>query len=282
MNKPKLIMLKGLPASGKSTYAKELVKEGVYRVNRDSIREMLNFGAFRDEHMVVDIEKFVVRGYLGQGRSVVVDDCNLNPANIDMWHEVARLYAAEFEVVSSNTPVAECIARDKGRVKEVGYQVINNMALEYGLVNIDKPVVVCDIDGTIADIEHRRHFVTGEKKDWAGFFGAMDGDTVRAEVREMLENDIVAGKQIIFVSARPEDYRDITTEFLKSCCLPTDYLLMRRSGDKRPDTMVKEQLYNRFLKNLNVENVYDDRPSVIRMWRQLGLSVTDVGNGIEF
>lgn len=278
----KLTILRGLPASGKSTYASELVAAGAVRVNRDLLREMMNFSRFKHEDMVVDTEKFVVRGFLGKGIDVVVDDCNLNPANIDMWREVARLYAAEFDVISIETPVAECIARDKGRVKEVGYQVINNMALEYGLVNIDKPVVVCDIDGTIADIEHRRHFVTGDKKDWAGFFGAMDGDTVRADVREMLEKDIMVGRQIIFVSARPEDYREITTEFLKSCGLPTDYLLMRRSGDKRPDTMVKEQLYNRFLKNLNVENVYDDRPSVIRMWRQLGLSVTDVGNGIEF
>jgi len=57
---------------------------------------------------------------------------------------------------------------------------------------------------------------------------------------------------------------------------------MRRSGDSRDDTIVKEQIYNTYLKDMNVTLVIDDRPKVIRMWESLGLEVLDVGNQVEF
>jgi predicted kinase len=278
----KLYLLKGLPASGKSTKAKELVEQGAVRVNRDLLREMMNFGVFKYEDMVVDTEKFVVCGFLGQGRNIVIDDCNLNPANKDMWENIARLYNASLEVIEIDTPMDECIERDKGREKKVGEHVIRNMALQYGKHSIKNKVVVCDIDGTIADIKHRLHFAKGESKDWNKFFEAMDRDSVRAGVREMLNQEEMNGFQLLFVSARPEDYREQTVKFLKGCGLPTEWLFMRPSGDKRDDTIVKFNIYNKYLKNLDVVKVYDDRPRVIRMWRELGLTVIDVGDGVEF
>jgi hypothetical protein len=57
---------------------------------------------------------------------------------------------------------------------------------------------------------------------------------------------------------------------------------MRRKGDKRQDTDVKSDIYNRYLKQYDIVRVFDDRPSVIRMWREKGLEVEDVGNGEEF
>lgn len=57
---------------------------------------------------------------------------------------------------------------------------------------------------------------------------------------------------------------------------------MRDAGDKREDTIVKSEIYDKYLKDLNIINIYDDRPSVIRMWRAKGLNVVDVGQGIEF
>lgn len=274
--------MKGLPASGKSTKAKELVEAGAVRVNRDLLREMMNFSKFRHEDMVVDIEKFVVRGFLGEGKSVVVDDCNLNPANRDMWSGIAQEYGAEFEVVEFDTSVVECILRDSLREKKVGFDTIISMALQYGKYTIEDPVVVCDIDGTLADIKHRLHYVNGEKKDWKGFFGAMNKDKVRKDVAEKITVDQNRGAEIIFVSARPEDYRKETKAFLKKAGFQENLLLMRPFNDKRDDTFVKEQIYRKYLKKLNIIKVYDDRPKVIRMWRGLGLTVVDVGDGIEF
>ncbi len=58
---------------------------------------------------------------------------------------------------------------------------------------------------------------------------------------------------------------------------------MRRSGDKRPDTEVKQQIYDTYFKDkYNIAYVIDDRPSVIQMWRSNGLEVIDVGEGVDF
>ena len=58
---------------------------------------------------------------------------------------------------------------------------------------------------------------------------------------------------------------------------------MRRGTDKRPDTEVKKQILDTYFPDKSViHTVIDDRPSVIRMWREQGLKVIDVGEGIEF
>ena len=61
-------------------------------------------------------------------------------------------------------------------------------------------------------------------------------------------------------------------------------LFMRAPGDMRKDTIVKEEIFWRDIAdNFNVQFVVDDRPSVCRMWRELGLKVLQVGNPhIEF
>lgn len=57
---------------------------------------------------------------------------------------------------------------------------------------------------------------------------------------------------------------------------------MRKAGDKRDDTIVKQEIYDAYFKGRNIVEVIDDRPSVIRMLQANGLNVRDVGNGEEF
>jgi len=279
-----LVMMKGLPASGKSTVAKEL---GIPRVNRDLLREMLNYGEYspKNEKIVVALEKKIVSFLFASGKPhVVVDDCNINPKNEVMWREVAKENMVEFVIKEVDTDVETCILRDSQRDKSVGADVINHMAIQYGLKKVEGDVVVCDIDGTIADIKHRLHYVKGETKDWQGFFSEMDKDTVREEVYGHLQELEAQGKKIIFVTARPDDYKQVTKEWLrKNVPLSSPFMMfMRRKGDTRDDTIVKEQIYNTYLKDMNVTLVIDDRPKVIRMWEELGLEVMDVGSGVEF
>lgn len=40
-----------------------------------------------------------------------------------------------------------------------------------------RPLYIFDLDGTLALIEHRLHFIQGPKKDWRGFFGAVGDDS---------------------------------------------------------------------------------------------------------
>lgn len=87
------------------------------------------------------------------------------------------------------------------------------------------------------------------------------------------------------MSARPEDHREATEVWLQNTFKGYEAyvtLLMRRAGDTREDTLVKKDIYDTFLKGYPIHKVIDDRPSVIRMWRSLGLDVIDVGSGVEF
>lgn len=282
-------MMRGLPASGKSTKAKEIVEQGGnwVRLNRDLLRTMLHFNKWSgtNEAQTIDAMKALARMYLKGGVSVVVDDTNLGDKHKQSWSGIAQECDAKFEVVDMETPLTECLIRDLNRDPRVGDAVILGMALQYGLYPKPlKPFVICDIDGTVADCEHRKHHLNGEKKDWKAFFADMANDTPRTEVIEQVREYQDKGHQIIFVSARPEDYRDVTERWLiEHTHLNHAALIMRRSGDTRPDTEVKEQIFKTYFEGkYPIEVVFDDRPSIIRMWRSHGLTVTDVGDGVEF
>lgn len=252
---------------------------------------MLHFDRFtgKNEGVTVNIERAIAVNALQNGYNVVVDDCNLNPGNKDMWKQVAQEAGAEFKVEEMKTNVEECIVRDHVREKKVGSHVILGMALQYGLYpKPEKGIILCDLDGTLANVDHRLHFVKvaeGEKKDWKGFFDAIPLDTPRQDVIDIVMEYEGKGHPIFFVSARPDTYREATEAWLEKAFngyTPNVTLIMRSSRDSRPDTEVKSDMYDKYFKDFPIEAVIDDRPSVIRMWREKGLNVIDVGAGVEF
>ena len=134
--KQKLIIMRGLPASGKSTKASDLVfpNEKYYRVNRDLLREMLSFNMWSEEmeKLAVDIEVMAVRKLLNGGYTVIVDDTNLLPKHELKWSNLAKEYGVDFEVIHINTDVDECVRRDKDRGgRKVGEKVIRQMFKQY-------------------------------------------------------------------------------------------------------------------------------------------------------
>lgn len=284
----KLTMLRGLPASGKSTRAKEIVEQGnSVRVNKDLLRKMLHFDKWngRNEGITFEAEQMLVHNLLTQGMSVVVDDTNFNLE--DSWKRIAEKSEANFVVEDVALSVSDCIARDAKRGSDaVGVDVIMRMALENGLYpKPEKGFVLCDLDGTLANIEHRLQYAKGEQKDWGTFFALIRLDKVRDEVYMQILEKQYEGYEVILVSARPDTYRTVTRDWLDlySPALKYKTLIMRRGGDKRPDTMVKQEIYDRYFKGkYDIYCIYDDRPSVIRMWRSNNLEVVDVGDGIEF
>lgn len=287
-----MIIMRGLPASGKSTRAKELQETmgNAVRINKDLLRKMLHFDRFtgRNEGLTRNASRTLAMHFLTNGTNVIIDDTNLNPGTLQSWKDLAKYLDEKVEVLNLDTPVEECVSRDEGRTDSVGADVIRQMAMQFGLYPVpEKGFVVCDIDGTIADIEHRKSFIAGPTKDWKGFFNAMRGDTIRPTTAQMLVDWKLKGNPLIFVSARPDTYREETTNWLRKH-LANQYgvfwvtLIMRKEGDKRPDTEVKQDIFDRYLKNLPIAMVIDDRPSVIRMWKANGLEVTDVGAGVEF
>lgn len=285
--------MKGLPASGKSTISQgRIIADGnTVRINKDLLRKMLHFNKFTgtNESLTRDAARILAKSFLEKKVNVIIDDTNLNEGTMQSWKDLAKELKVKVEIVDlTNVTPEECVLRDNGRDDSVGGVVIKNMALRAGLKKFEKDsVVICDIDGTIADATHRHHFVKvkeGEKKDWKSFFSYMADDPVRQDTQKILIDHFNKGKTIIFLSARPESYRDVTLRWLSQNFLTFAYtVIMRPDTDKRPDTEVKKDMFEKHFPDKEVVHVvYDDRPSVIRLWKEMGLNVVDVGLGEEF
>lgn len=286
--------MSGLPGSGKSTESKEMVEKygNTIRVNKDLLRTMLHHDVFtgKNEELTQNAARLLAVYFLQEGVNVVIDETNLNPKTLEKWKEVGKDFATKIEYHNVDTDIETCLSRDYKREKKVGRSVILKMALQYKKLWKGENVVICDLDGTLCDITHRLGHVQGEKKDWKTFFSLLSQDSLRKDVRQQMW-DIVqetgfeakVRTKIIFVSARPEKYRKDTEEWLEKIYRgPYDLLIMRNDGDSRDDTIVKSEIHDKYLKGLTIKAIFDDRPKVIRMWREKGLNVIDVGNGIEF
>jgi len=299
-------VLSGLPACGKSTKAKEMVKSknDVVRVNRDLLREMLYFIERSDqsdwnenkEKFVKELEMEIAKFALKKHKSVIVDDTNLAESTRKKWEDLALQNGAKSEIIEMDTSVEECIRRDSIREQPVGPAVIKKFAgiykvgKKYGYEeNVgakksekitfpgEKKIILSDIDGTLANCSHREHFLTdGPKKNWDGFFGNMDKDAIRENTLQLLTLTY-ADHPIVLVTGRPSNYREITEKWLKDNNVPYRRLLMRAAGDFRPDNIVKEEiLLNHFNKD-EIEMVIDDRRKVLDMWRRNNLPTINVG-----
>lgn len=211
----KLTMLKGLPGSGKSTIAREMVRGGGSsgRINRDDLRAMLFDSVWtgKREGVVVDCEKAIAQVLFNHGMNPIIDDTNLSQKHRDMWSGFTKEAEQHFEVKSLDTSFAECIERDSKRAKGVGRPVIERLALQNGLIDWgDKPIVIVDIDGTIADGSHRQHLVTGEKKDWKAYFELCGGDAPYEHILAQMA-ELHKDHPICMVSGRPDTYWSLTS-----------------------------------------------------------------------
>lgn len=282
--------MRGLPASGKSTRAKEIMEESgnVVRINKDLLRTMLHFDKWSgvNESITRNVSRAIAKSLLESGTNVIIDDTNLNDGTFQSWKDLANQVEAKIEVSITETPMEECLLRDRNRENRVGDHVIIGMALQNGLYpEPEKGFVLCDLDGTLADIRHRLKYVQSEPKDWKSFFAHISEDIPRLEIIDLVKRYSEDGFDVFVVSARPDNYRKETEEWLEANIQGKPYkaVLMRKAGDRRPDTETKADILSTYFKDLSkIHVIIDDRPSVIRMWKEKGLNVMDVGSGVEF
>lgn len=143
-----------------------------------------------------------------------------------------------------------------------------------------RKIVIVDMDGTLADVSHRLHFLNGPNKNWKQFFAGMDDDPPSAVVVEWVKN-LSPDYEVAIVTGRPDKYRLNTEAWLRKHGVEFSRIIMRRSGDHRPDYVVKKDLLDE-VGHERVAFVIDDRPSVCDMWRALGLRVYQVAIGAEY
>lgn len=281
-NKKKLsvVILKGLPASGKSTWAKQKVKEGQgkwKRINKDDLRSMIDAGQYssKNEDLVLRIRDDLLMRFLHEGCNVIVDDTNINPKHEEgIRKKIENVYGQDvnIEVKEFDTDLETCIERDKNRENSVGEDVIRRMARQWKgifhhdytpnpVYTISKPfAVICDLDGTLALIGNRSPYDASN---------CDKVDEINVAVEEVLVALYKQGYEIILLSGREEKYREVTERFLKKYDVPYTILLMRQNNDNRKDSIIKKEIYEKYIQsNYNVFLVLDDRDQVVEMWRR--------------
>lgn len=284
----KLIMTKGLPASGKSTWARS--QSGFKRINKDDLRMMMDNGKWSkaNEQFILLMRDTMIISALEHGFNVIVDDTNLHPKHFTRMMEIADCVKKEFvknvdvEIRDfTDVPIETCIKRDLARPNSVGEKTIKQMYKQFLAPKPEKAdfdlqrqsCIVCDIDGTLAIMKNRSPF------DWSKV-GNDDVNTTIVALLTRYRTDEEVPLSIILVSGRDEVCRKETEDWLDLHCIDHDALFMRPKGDMRKDSIVKREIYENNIKGkFNVEFVLDDRNQVVEMWRSLGLTVFQVADG---
>lgn len=141
---------------------------------------------------------------------------------------------------------------------------------------------VFDLDGTIADITHRVHHVSGTgKPNWKAFFEECVDDLPVWEVVDSLRAHLVAGHRVEIWSARSDEVREQTEHWLqwKACLSPHLLKHMRAADDNTPDVELKRFWLHQEDRKPDV--VYDDRQRVVDMWRSEGITCFQVTENWE-
>lgn len=172
-------------------------------------------------------------------------------------------------------------------------------------------MIIFDLDGTLADCEHRRHFVDPSKRDdcvlwlsgttkeqwvyhdgcqnhetrkkfkpdWKSFYEACDKDEPIEPTLKVLGHLLSNGENVEIWSGRCESVRDKTENWLKKYTsfggMNCRVLKMRPIGDSTPDDELKEMWFHDavILEGKTIDFVFDSCPKSISMWRRRGIFV---------
>lgn len=140
--------------------------------------------------------------------------------------------------------------------------------------------VIFDLDGTLANLDHRLHHIKDGKKDWDAFFAAMADDTPNGPVAKLAKALADGDHSIVICSGRPEGYRPVIESWLQYHRINFDALYLRPDGDYRPDQIIKAEIL-RILREDGWEPwvVVDDRQRVVDMWRSHDLTCLQCAPG---
>ena len=288
----------GVSASGKTTYAENKVAKSKGKwinLNRDDIRKTLfcipassyKFTKERED-LVTKTQLATADFALSNGKSVVISDTNLDPNRWECWKQLAKKYDVQLLIsyfaVDLKTATKRNLSRDRSVPESVIKAQIEKFETNFPKqVNYFVPKVyvqpengeecwIVDIDGTLAHMNDKRGAF-----EWHNV-GLDDPDEVVIELVNMLySNDY----KIILMSGRDEICREETERWLMLNGVNYHKLHMRPNGDMRPDTEVKEELFENNIAKYRkvVMGVLDDRNVVVSMWRKKGLKVLQVAEG---
>ncbi len=286
-----ITLMVGPPGSGKSTLAKERERlGGVVRVSQDDHGKQGHMEMFEEA--------------LKNNHDVIVDRMNFDKSQRNRYLDPAKKAGYSTRIMVVHAPLHTCLERCNARVghptiqdSKSASQAVNFFFSKYervedneadevfrlGWVDINAPkAIYSDLDGTLCDVEHRRHFVRppeGVKKNWAGFFAGIPNDPVNQPVMDIL-NKYKDSHQIVYCTGRGDNFKKATLDWLEANNAPSGVLYMRNRQDSRQDNVVKEILLDfEILTRFNIFFCLDDRDQVVKMLRSRGLIVLQVADG---
>jgi predicted kinase len=308
-----LVICRGLPASGKSTFAKNWVREDPtkrVRLNRDDLRASLHGGYIGQagEIRVTKLQQTMAAEYLKTGTDVITDDTNLNAGFVKEWLKTAAKVGADVEwheeFLDIELPVL--LARDHNRRvtgDAVGEKVIKDFYGRYlssgrtlkrpelsaeavvihaqyeGTPGKPKAFLV-DLDGTIADFHTSNHRGPHD-------YHKVSGDAPVTKIIELVRYLEIQGLLAIYVSGRKDSCYNDSVDWIQHHVygpyVPLTgevTLLMRKTEDDRKDSIVKLEIFDEHIRdNYDVQFCIDDRNQVVKAYRSIGLTVLQVQDG---
>lgn len=291
----KIILTRGVPGCGKTTWAKAYVKNnpGFFILSRDDYREHLFGLDYRNEYKysksrekavtIAQMNNAEVLLEMDATKGVIICDTNLNPKTVDKW-ELRFKGIHELLFHDIHVPWTELLRRNQYRGdKAVPIDVLRHFYTLMEVRNVYVPdltkpkAVIFDLDGTLADNDHRSPY------DLAN----CGKDGPKEQVIMLLQMLRQKGFKILTVSGResgtkedPTVYRRITQKWLLDHTSGSDEHFQRAQGDSRKDDIVKEEIFWRDIASrYNVKLAVDDRAQVVEMWRRIGVECWQVAHG---
>src|SRR5690554_8235041 len=127
-------------------------------------------------------------------------------------------------------------------------------------------IVLCDLDGTLSDAEHRVHHVRAKRRDYESFFAAAGKDAPVEPVITLVRTLAAQGHQIHIVSGRRDDTCAATERSLEELGAHYHRLLLSTYDDRTPVHILKKRWFDSDYHGYDAALVLEDLLQLVSLY----------------